>query len=44
MIVGHGDRRKDVRAVYLTVSDTDLVREINKMRFDTGDTEMWGSK
>ena len=44
MIVGHGDRRKDVRAVYLTVSDNDLVREINKMKFDIGETEIWLKK
>jgi hypothetical protein len=30
-----------VRSVYLTVSDHDLVREIDKMRFDIGETEIW---
>lgn len=40
-IVGHGDRKKDVRSVYLTISDADLVREIDKLTFDHGKTEIW---
>jgi len=43
-IVGHGDRRKDVRSLYVTISDEDLVREIDRMRFDMGETEIWVQK
>jgi hypothetical protein len=39
-IVGHGDRRRDVRSLYVTISDEDLVREIDRMRFDLGETEI----
>ena len=35
-IMGHGDRKKDVKSVYLTISDADLVREIDRMTFDHG--------
>jgi len=41
-IVGHGDRKKDVKSVYLTISDEDLVREIDRLTFDHGETEIWG--
>ena len=41
-IVGHGDRKKDVKSLYLTISDTDLVREIDRLTFDHGKTEIWG--
>ena len=41
-IVGHGDREKDVKSVYLTISDADLVREIDRLTFDHGKTEIWG--
>ena len=39
-IVGHGDRRKDVRSLYVSISDEDLVKEIDRMRFDVGETEI----
>ncbi|MGO9568071.1 MAG: hypothetical protein ACLP5H_11060 [Desulfomonilaceae bacterium] len=43
-IVGHGNKKKDPRSVYLSISDQDLVREINRLTFDHGKTEIWGSK
>lgn len=43
-IVGHGNRKKNVKSVYLTISDADLVREIDKLTFDHGKTEIWGTK
>jgi hypothetical protein len=43
-IVGHGDRRKDVRSLYVSISDEDLVGEIDRMRFDVGETEIWVQK
>ena len=44
IIVGHGDRKKDVKSVYLTISAADLVREIDRLTFDHGKTEIGGSK
>ncbi|MBI5568686.1 MAG: hypothetical protein HY914_01955 [Desulfomonile tiedjei] len=41
MIVGHGNRKKDVQSLYLTVSDADLAAAIDRMKFDNGDTEIW---
>ena len=41
-IVGHGDRKKDVKSLYSTISDADLVREIDHLTFDHGKTEIWG--
>jgi hypothetical protein len=40
MIVGHGNRKKDVQSLYLTVSDADLVAAIDRMKFDRGETEI----
>jgi len=39
-IVGHGDRLKDVRSRYLSISDADLLDAIDRMRFDFGDTDI----
>ncbi|MFH1116439.1 MAG: hypothetical protein V1792_21200 [Pseudomonadota bacterium] len=41
MIVGNGNRKKDVQSLYLTVSDADLVDAIDRMRYDKGETEIW---
>ncbi len=43
-IVGHGDRKKDVKSVYLAINDADLVREIDRLTFDHGKTEIWGQR
>jgi hypothetical protein len=40
-IVGHGDRRKDGRSLYVMISDEDLVREIDQMNRDQGETDRW---
>jgi len=37
-IVGHGNRKKDVRSLYVMISDEDLVREIDQMKSDQGQT------
>ena len=42
VIVGHGDWKKDVKSLYLAISDADLVREIDRLTFDHGKTEIWG--
>lgn len=41
-IAGDGDRKKDVKSLYLTINDEDLVREIDRLTFDHGKTEIWG--
>ncbi len=41
-IVGHGNKKKDPRSVYLSISDEDFVREIDGLTFDHGKTEIWG--
>jgi hypothetical protein len=43
-VVGHGDRKKDVKSLYLTINDEDLVSEIDRLTFDHGKTEIWGQK
>lgn len=43
-IVGHGYRKKDVKSLYLTINDADLVREIDRLTFDHGKTEIWGQE
>ncbi len=39
-IVGHGDRKKDVRSLYLSISEADLLEAIDRMRWDAGETEI----
>jgi integrase len=41
MIVGHGNRKKDIQSLYLSVSDADLLAAIDAMQFDQGETEIW---
>lgn len=40
-IVGHGDRKKDVKSLYLAINDADLVREIDRLTFDHRKAEIW---
>lgn len=40
-ILGHGDKKKALQSLYLTISDEDLIRAIDMMRFDIGETEIW---
>jgi len=42
MIVGHGDRKKDVKALYLTISDQDLLDTIDRMKFNGEESENGG--
>jgi hypothetical protein len=39
-IVGHGDRKKTVQSLYLSINDSDLVNAIDPMKFDAGETEI----
>jgi len=43
-ILGHGDKKKSLQSLYMTISDDDLVRAIDMMRFDVGETEIWVKK
>jgi len=42
--LGHGDKKKTVQKLYLALSDDDLVRAIDMMQFDAGETEIWLKK
>jgi len=39
-IVGHGDRKKDIKSLYISISDTDLLDAIDRMKWDSGETEI----
>ena len=43
-ILGHGDKKKALQSLYLTISDDDLIRAIDGMQFDVGETEIWVKK
>ncbi len=43
-ILGRGDKKRDVKSLYLAINDADLVREIDRLTFDHGRTEIWGQK
>jgi len=43
-ILGHGDKKKAVQSLYLSISDADLIKAIDMMRFDVGETEIWVQK
>ncbi len=38
-IVGHGDRKKTVQSLNLSISDADLLSAIDRMTFDKGQTK-----
>ncbi len=42
-IMGHGDRARSVRERYGQISDQELIKAINLMTFDHGETEIWVS-
>jgi len=42
--LGHGDKKKAVQSVYLSISDDDLIKTIDMMKFDIGETEIWGKR
>jgi hypothetical protein len=44
VIVGHGNKKKSPSSVYLSISDEDLVWEIDRLTFDHGKTEIWGQR
>lgn len=39
-ILGHGDKKKSLQSLYLTLSDEDLIKAIDMMKFDIGETEI----
>ena len=42
--MGHGDRTRNVRERYGAISDQELIKAIDLMTFDHGQTEIWLSK
>jgi beta-glucanase (GH16 family) len=40
-IVGHGDCKKSVESLYLSISDADLLNAIDRMKFDAGETKTY---
>jgi hypothetical protein len=40
-IMGHGDRARSVRERYGQISDQELIKAIDLMTFDLGETEIW---
>ncbi len=40
-IIGHGDRKKTVQSLYLSIGDADLLNAIDRMKFDVGETEIF---
>ncbi len=39
-IVGHGDKKKSLQALYLNISDQQLLDAVDMMKFDTGETDI----
>jgi hypothetical protein len=39
-ILGCGDKKKTLQALYLTISDEDLLAAIDMMKFDVGETDI----
>jgi len=39
-VLGHGDKKKSLQSLYLTLSDDDLIKVIDMMKFDIGETEI----
>jgi hypothetical protein len=42
--LGHGDKKKSLQSLYLTLSDEDLIKAIDMMKLDVGETEMRASR
>jgi hypothetical protein len=40
-ILGHGDKKESLQSLHMTISEDDLIRAIDMMRFDVGDREIW---
>jgi integrase len=39
-IVGHGNKKKSLQALYLDISDADLLDAVDMMKFDKGETDI----
>lgn len=39
-ILGHGDKKKSLQSLYLTFRDDDLIKDMDMMKFDIGETEI----
>ncbi len=40
-LLGHGDKRKSLQTLYLTLSDDDPIQVIDMMKLDINETEIW---
>jgi len=43
-VLGHGDKKKSLQSLFLTLSDDDLIKAIDMMGFDIGETAIWVKK
>ncbi len=43
-ILGHGDNKKSLQALYLNISDQQILDAIDIMKFDTGETVVKAKK
>jgi hypothetical protein len=43
-ILGHGKKKKDVKSLYISISDADLLDAIDRMKCDCGETAIRVSK
>ncbi len=41
IIIGHGNRKKDIRSLYLMIRDANLLEAIDAMEFEHGETAIW---
>ncbi len=41
-ILGHGDKKKSLQSLYLTISDQDLLDAIDRMKFNGEESENGG--
>lgn len=41
VILGHGDKKKSLQSLYMTISDDNLMRTMDMMKFDMGEMETW---
>jgi hypothetical protein len=39
-ILGHEDKKKSLQALYLNISNDDLMAAMDKMKFDNGETDI----
>jgi len=43
-VLGHGDKKKSLQSLYLTISDQDLLDAIDRMKFNGEESENGGAQ